>query len=117
MTARLLHNPRCSKSRQALQLLEEKGLSFEVRKYLDEPLDATELKQLLKQLDMSARDLMRKGESVYKELNLADSSLTEEQLLQALVGHPKLIERPILINNGKAVVGRPPEQVLDIIEL
>ena len=115
MTATLLHNPRCSKSRQALQLLEENQVDFELRKYLDNPLKEAELAQLLEQLQITARQLLRTGEAIYKELQLDDSSLTEEQLITAIANHPKLMERPIFIQGNQAVIGRPPEQVLEII--
>ncbi len=111
----ILHNPRCSKSRQTLALLEEKGIEPEVIKYLDTPPSATELKAILQKLGISARDLLRKGEEDYKALNLKDPSLDEDALIDAMVKHPKLIERPIVINNNKARLGRPPESVLDII--
>jgi arsenate reductase len=116
MTAiQILHNPRCSKSRQTLALLEEKGIEPEIIKYLDTPPTATELKAILQKLKISARDLLRKGEDDYKALNLADTSLTEDQLIEAMVSHPKLIERPIVIKDGQAKIGRPPESVLDIL--
>lgn len=115
MTPTLLHNPRCSKSRQALQLLEEKQVNFTQRKYLEEPLNQHELVELLGQLKLSARQLMRKGESLYKELNLDDESLSEEQLIAAIADHPKLMERPVFIKDNKAVIGRPPERLLEII--
>ncbi|WP_404418888.1 arsenate reductase (glutaredoxin) [Marinospirillum sp.] len=115
MAPTLLHNPRCSKSRQALQLLEEKQVDFEQRKYLEEPLNQAELVQLLDKLQLTARQLLRSGESIYKELNLQDKSLSEEQLIAAMVAHPKLMERPVFIKGDKAVIGRPPEQVLEII--
>jgi arsenate reductase len=111
----ILHNPRCSKSRQTLALLEEKGIEPEVIKYLDTPPSATELKAILQKLGISARDLLRKGEDDYKALNLKDQSLSEDALIDAMVKHPKLIERPIVINNNQARLGRPPESVLDII--
>ena len=111
----ILHNPRCSKSRQTLALLEEKGIEPEVIKYLDTPPSATELKAILQKLGISARDLLRKGEDDYKVLNLKDPSLSEDALIDAMVKHPKLIERPIVINNNQARLGRPPESVLDII--
>lgn len=108
MTAiQILHNPRCSKSRQTLALLEEKGIEPEIIKYLDTPPTATELKAILQKLKISARDLLRKGEDDYKALNLADTSLTEDQLIEAMVSHPKLIERPIVIKDGQAKIGRP----------
>lgn len=116
MTAiQILHNPRCSKSRQTLALLEEKGIEPEIIKYLDTPPTAAELKAILQKLKISARDLLRKGEDDYKSLNLADTSLTEDQLIEAMISHPKLIERPIVIKDGQAKIGRPPESVLDIL--
>jgi arsenate reductase len=113
---KILHNPRCSKSRQTLQLLEDKGLSPEIIEYLNTPLNQEELSLIIQQLDLdSARGLMRKGESEYKTQNLADSTLSETQLIHAMVKTPKLIERPIVLFNGKAAIGRPPEAVLDIL--
>jgi arsenate reductase len=116
MTAiQILHNPRCSKSRQTLALLEEKGIEPDIIKYLDTPPTAAELKDILRKLNISARDLLRKGEDDYKALNLADPTLSEAQLIDAMVSHPKLIERPIVIKDGQAKIGRPPESVLDIL--
>jgi arsenate reductase len=116
MTAiQILHNPRCSKSRQTLALLEEKGIAPEIIKYLDTPPSASELKTILTKLGFSARELLRKGEEDYKKLNLKDPDLSEQALIEAMVNHPKLIERPIVIHNDKARVGRPPESVLDIV--
>ncbi|WP_292254019.1 arsenate reductase (glutaredoxin) [Marinospirillum sp.] len=112
----LYHNPRCSKSRQALQLLQEQGIEPQLRKYLDEPLNLDELKQLLSQLDMTPRQLMRTGEEIYRELDLANTELDDAQLLDALLQHPRLIERPILSNGKQALVGRPPEQVLQLLK-
>ncbi|WP_165854827.1 arsenate reductase (glutaredoxin) [Marinobacter sp. JSM 1782161] len=112
---RIFHNPRCSKSRQTLALLEEKGIQPEVIRYLETPPTADELRDVLSQLGLAARELLRKGESVYKELGLSDASLSDEQIIEAMVSHPKLIERPIVIHNGKAALGRPPEAVLDIL--
>lgn len=114
-TIQILHNPRCSKSRQTLALLEEKGIEAEIIKYLDTPPTAAELKDILQKLNIPARALLRKGEDDYKSLNLADPSLSEEQLIEAMVSHPKLIERPIVIKDGQAKIGRPPESVLDIL--
>ena len=111
----IYHNPRCSKSRATLAVLEEKGEEFEVIKYLDTPPSKDTLQQVLKMLNLSPRELMRKGEAEYKENNLADESLTDEQLLDAMIAYPKLIERPIVVKNGKAAIGRPPESVLDIL--
>ena len=111
----IYHNPRCSKSRATLALLEEKGEEFDVIKYLDTPPSKDTLQLVLKMLDLSPRELMRKGETEYKENNLADESLTNEQLVDAMIAYPKLIERPIVVKNGKAAIGRPPESVLDIL--
>ena len=112
----IYHNPRCSKSRETLALLQEKGIEPEVVLYLETPPDVQTLKTLLQQLGMSsARELMRRKEELYKELNLADVQWSEEQLLQAMVDNPKLIERPIVINEEQARIGRPPEAVLEII--
>ena len=111
----LYHNPRCSKSRDALSLLRDKGIEPEIILYLETPPNAKTLKALLAKLGISARDLLRKGEDAYKELNLADTTLSEAALIKAMVENPKLIERPIAINGDKAVIGRPPENVLTIL--
>lgn len=112
----IYHNPRCSKSRESLALLEQHGVEPQVVLYLDTPPSVAELKKLLQELGFtSARELMRKKEDLYKELDLADETLSEEQLLQAMVSNPKLIERPIVVKGGKARIGRPPEQVLEIL--
>lgn len=111
----LYHNPRCSKSRSALQLLEERGLTAHVVRYLDTPLDAEQVRALLATLGLSARQLLRSGEDEYKALGLHDTQLTEAQLIAAMVSHPKLIERPILVAGNKAVIGRPPEKILEIL--
>ena len=111
----LYHNPRCSKSRDALTLLREQGQEPEVILYLETPPTAKSLKALLAKLGIGARDLLRRGEDAYKELNLADETLSETALIKAMVENPKLIERPIAINGDKAVIGRPPENVLQII--
>jgi len=112
----IYHNPRCSKSRETLALLKDNGVEPDVVLYLDTPPEAATLKNLLKMLGMtSARELMRQKEDLYKELNLADSALSENALIEAMIAHPKLIERPIVVKNGQARIGRPPEQVLEII--
>ncbi|GAB7194450.1 arsenate reductase (glutaredoxin) [Dickeya oryzae] len=112
----IYHNPRCSKSRETLTLLQQQGIEPEVVLYLDTPPDAATLTRLIKQLGFnSARELMRRKEELYRELNLADDTLTEAQLIEAMVTHPKLIERPIVVANGHAKLGRPPVQVLDIL--
>lgn len=112
----IYHNPRCSKSSETLALLQENGIEPEVVLYLETPPDVPTLKCLLQLLGMhSARELMRRKEDLYKELALANSELSEDHLLQAMVDHPKLIERPIVINGEQARMGRPPEAVLEII--
>jgi arsenate reductase len=113
---KILHNPRCSKSRQTLQLLNDNGFEPQIIEYLKTPINADELARIISQLGFSsARQLMRKGESKYKEQSLADQSLSEEALVNAMIDTPKLIERPIVLCNGKAAIGRPPESVLDIL--
>lgn len=111
----IYHNPRCSKSRQTLALLEEKGVEPEVVLYLETAPDAATLRDLLARLGKSPRELMRKGEAAYKENGLADPALSDEELIEAMVRHPKLIERPIVVNGERAALGRPPENVLDIL--
>ncbi|MCW8931894.1 MAG: arsenate reductase (glutaredoxin) [Gammaproteobacteria bacterium] len=116
MSTKIYHNPRCSKSRKTLQLLEENGVEPEIIEYLKTPPSKSELKAILQALDMNPRDLMRKGEAEYKENNLADESLSNDQLIDAMLKHPKLIERPIVVTpENKFALGRPPENVLDII--
>ena len=113
---KIYHNPRCSKSRDTLSLLKSNGVEPEVVLYLDTPPDAQTLRQLLHMLGMgSARDLKRKKEDLYTSLNLNDDRLSEERLIQAMVENPKLIERPIVVANGQARIGRPPEDVLEIL--
>lgn len=111
----IYHNPRCSKSRQTLQLLEDNGVTPEIVLYLESPPSAAELGELLKKLGIGARDLLRKGEDAYKENKLGDDSLSDAQLIAAMVKHPKLIERPIVVKGKQAVLGRPPENVLALI--
>lgn len=111
----LYHNPRCSKSRGALELLEQRGLTPTIVRYLETPPDAATLKALLGKLGIAPRQLLRSGEDEFKALDLANPALTDAQLIDAMVQHPKLIERPILVAGGKAVIGRPPEKVLEIL--
>lgn len=111
----LYHNPRCSKSREALALLRERGIEPELVLYLETPLTSKQLKEVLKKLDVPARQLLRTSEEVYKTLNLSDNKLSETALIKAMVENPKLIERPIAIKDGKAVIGRPPENVLQLV--
>ncbi len=115
MSIEIYHNPRCSKSRQTLQLLEEKGVEPEVVEYLKTPPDRGTLEQILKMLGLEPRDLMRKKEAEYKENGLDNPDLTRDQLIDAMLKYPKLIERPIVVSDGKAAIGRPPEKVLDIL--
>lgn len=111
----LYHNPRCSKSRGALELLEARGLTPKVVRYLETPLTAAELQTLLQQLGLPARQLLRSGEDEYQALNLADSQLSDTQLIAAMAAHPKLIERPILVVGQRAIIGRPPERILELL--
>ena len=111
----IYHNPRCSKSRQTLALLEEKGIQPEIIEYLKTPPSASELTKVLNYLNISARDLMRSGEAEYKENNLSNPELNDSQLIEFMLKYPKLIQRPIVINGEKAAIGRPPEQVLEIL--
>ena len=104
------HNPRCSKSRDALSYLDKKGIIPTIVKYLDETPSFDEIKNILKLLDMNARDLMRKKEDIYKELNLKDVA-SEDELIKAMVENPKLIERPVVINENRAVIARPLENI------
>ncbi|UAW97534.1 arsenate reductase (glutaredoxin) [Halopseudomonas nanhaiensis] len=115
-TVRIYHNPRCSKSREALALLEERGLEIETVAYLETPPDNATLSALLKELGMTARELMRRKEDVYRELNLDNPELSEAQLVQAMVDYPKLIERPIVQANGKTIVARPPQRIEELFE-
>ncbi len=113
--ATIYHNPRCSKSRQTLALLEEKGIAPDIVLYLKTPPTANQIKDILAKLAIQPRQLMRVKEALYKENGLADKSLTDEQLIDAMVKFPKLIERPIVLANDKAALGRPPEDVLNIL--
>lgn len=115
MSVTIYHNPRCSKSRQTLQLLRDHDLEPEVVDYLKTPPDAATLERLLGLLGLEPRELMRRKEAEYKELGLDDPALSREQLIAAMVEHPRLIERPIVVGGGKAALGRPPEKVLEIL--
>lgn len=112
---KLYHNPRCSKSRAALELLQARGLTPEVVLYLQTPPDAAQLRDLLGKLGIAPRQLLRSGEDEYKELNLADPALSDEQLIGAMASHPKLIERPILVAGDRAAIGRPTEKLLELL--
>jgi arsenate reductase len=115
MSITIYHNPKCSKSRQTLELLKEKGITPTIIEYLKTTPTAEALKEILGQLGMAPRDLIRKKEDVYAELKLDDPSLSDDALIDAMTKHPILIERPIVLANGKAALGRPPEQVLSIL--
>jgi len=112
---RIFHNPRCSKSRQTLELLTEQGIEPEIIRYLETPPTEQEISDILEALGRQPRELMRTGEKEYKELGLDNPDLSRAQLIAAMVATPKLIERPIVLANGKAAVGRPPESVLTIL--
>lgn len=111
----MYHNPRCSKSRQTLTLLNDRDIEPEIIEYLKTPPDAHQLKKILQLLGLSPRDLMRTKEVEYKENNLDSKTLSDDQLIAALIKNPVLIERPIVLANGKAAIGRPPENVLEIL--
>ena len=115
MTVKIYHNPRCSKSRQTLQLLNDQGIEPEIIEYLKSPPSANELNDILLKLDMEPRDLMRKKEAEYKGTGMDDPSLDRSALVDGMVATPKLIERPIVLANDKAAIGRPPENVLGIL--
>lgn len=114
MKLTIWHNPKCSKSRQALDILNEKGVDADVVKYLESTPTKDEIKEVLAKLNISARELMRTKEDIYKELNLKDVT-DEEKLIDAMVENPKLIERPVVITDKTAVIGRPPEKILEIL--
>ena len=111
----IIHNPRCSKSRQTLALLEENNCDIQIVDYLKSPLVRSEIEGLLVKLDLTAREIIRTKETEYKEQGLGELNLTEEQLIRAIVKTPKLLERPIVLANDKAAIGRPPENVLSIL--
>ena len=112
---RIYHNPRCSKSRTTLTLLREHGHEPEIIEYLETPPDAETLAELIAGLGISARDLLRTKEPEYRELGLADTHLSEAELIAAMVQHPRLIERPIVVHQGQVRLGRPPEKILEIL--
>lgn len=111
----IYHNPRCSKSRQTLALLEEQGIQPEIVQYLKDVPSPEQLKEVLNKLGFSARELLRTKEDAYKALNLANSELSDDDLIAAMLSQPKLIERPIVIKGEQAKIGRPPESVLEIL--
>lgn len=115
MTIKIYHNPRCTKSRQTLELLKSKRVEPEIILYLENPLSFAEVENLLKMLKAKPRDIMRTKETEYKEQNLSDDNLSDKNLINAIVKTPKLLERPIVVNSTKAAIGRPPENVLEIL--
>ncbi len=112
----IYHNPRCSKSRQTLELMKVNGIEPEVVLYLENHLSTEELTQILTCLSMEPRELLRKNEDEYKELNLKNTDLNDTEILSIMENNPRLIERPIVVSGGKAIIGRPPENVLKLIE-
>ncbi|MEE2767573.1 MAG: arsenate reductase (glutaredoxin) [Pseudomonadota bacterium] len=115
MSVTIYHNPRCSKSRQTLQLLRDKGIEPNIIEYLSTPPNPAELSDILDRLGLEPRDLMRKKEAEYAEAGLDNPGLSREELIQRMVDYPKVIERPIVLKDNKAAVGRPPENVLEIL--
>ena len=115
MSVTIYHNPRCSKSRQTLALLRERGMEPEIIEYLKTPPDAATLKKILSLLGLRPRELMRNKEAVYKDKGLDDATLSDDDLIAAMVNDPVLMERPIVIADGRAALGRPPEKVLEIL--
>ncbi|MDA0341639.1 MAG: arsenate reductase (glutaredoxin) [Proteobacteria bacterium] len=115
MSVTIYHNPRCSKSRQTLALLQDKGVEIEIVEYLTTPPDAATLAGILDKLGLQPRGLMRRKEAPFKDLGLADEAKSRDALIQAMVDNPILIERPIVLSGGKAALGRPPEAVLEIL--
>ena len=115
MSVTIFHNPRCSKSRQTLSLIQEKNIDIKIIEYLKTPPDISQLKQILKKLGYEPRQLMRKSEQIYKDLDLGNENKTAEDLVIAMAQNPILIERPIVLSGEKAAIGRPPESVLNIL--
>ena len=111
----IYHNPRCSKSRQTLEILNQQDVDTEIVLYLENPPSAKEVASILQKLGLSSRDIIRKGEEEYKLLNIKDQSLTENELISFMSENPKLIERPIVVKDDKAIIGRPPENVLSLL--
>ena len=112
---KIFHNPRCSKSRQTLQLLKENNCKIEIISYLEIDLKVSLIKDILKKLTLKPRDILRKGEQEYKDNNLKKDNLSEEDLINYMIKYPKLIERPIVVKGDSAVIGRTPEKVLELI--
>ncbi len=112
---KIYHNPRCTKSRQTLELLKEKGIDPQIILYLEKGLEVAEIKNILTLLNASPRDIIRNKEAEFKEQNLGDKSVSDDEIIKAISNTPKLLERPIVINGKKAAIGRPPENILEII--
>ncbi|MDH3355317.1 MAG: arsenate reductase (glutaredoxin) [Chromatiales bacterium] len=115
MPLKIYHNPRCSKSRQTLQLIEDKGISPEIVEYLKTPPTVTELKELTQLLGIAPRELLRNKEAEYMAQGLDNMTLNDDAIIKIMVNHPKLIERPIVVDGNRAVIGRPPENILELI--
>jgi len=115
VTIDIYHNPRCSKSRQTLEILHEAGIQPHIIEYLKTPPDHDTLSKLLDMLGKQPEEILRTGEAIYKELDIKNKNLSRDELIDLMVQHPKLIERPIVVNKNKAALGRPPEQVKDIL--
>lgn len=115
MAIKIYHNPRCSKSRQTLAMIRERGLEPEIIEYLETPPTPAELKRIIKSLGISVRDIIRSGEDEYRELGLADASITDERLIELICENPKLLQRPIVVSEHGARIGRPPETVEAIL--
>ncbi|RLA65427.1 MAG: arsenate reductase (glutaredoxin) [Epsilonproteobacteria bacterium] len=109
------HNPKCSKSRQGLELLEKNGINYEIKEYLKEPITQKEIKELSKQLNLKPLDFIRKKEQIYKDLDLGNKNLTMDQWCKIIAENPKLLERPILTNGKKAIIGRPTKSLLELL--
>jgi len=116
MTVTIWHNPRCSKSRQTLDLLKSNGVEPTVREYLKEPPSKAEVEKLIAQVGGDPRELIRDGEAEFKALKLRKADLTKADIVDAIVGHPVLLQRPIVVKGGHAAIGRPPEAVLPLLK-
>ncbi|PIR37327.1 MAG: arsenate reductase (glutaredoxin) [Alphaproteobacteria bacterium CG11_big_fil_rev_8_21_14_0_20_39_49] len=116
MSVVIYHNPRCSKSRQTLQLLKDNGVEPEIVEYLADTPSKDEIKKIIKSLGISARDILRKKEAIYKEAGFDNNSLSDDEIITLMQKNPKVIERPIVVNGSKAAIGRPPENVLKVID-
>lgn len=115
MSITIYHNPRCSKSRQTLALIRDRGIEPEIVRYLERPPSPDELKRIIDRLGVPVRDILRTGEAEYEELGLADESLDDDTLIEAVCAHPKLLQRPIVVRGDRARIGRPPETVEEIL--